>query len=132
MRKSIFYVLAVIAAFMLAIPATAQQITVSGQVTDATDGQPLVGVGVLLPGGTGTTTDYDGKYVIKVEKNAKITYSSLGYNSVTEAVNGRTVINVVLSPDTESLEEVSWVTPRRRKPSFPAPWSPSAVRNYAT
>ena len=106
MRKSIFYVLAVIAAFMLAIPATAQQITVSGQVTDATDGQPLVGVGVLLPGGTGTTTDYDGKYVIKVEKNAKITYSSLGYNSVTEAVNGRTVINVVLSPDTESLEEV--------------------------
>lgn len=106
MRKSIFYVLAAIAAFMLAIPASAQQITVSGQVTDATDGQPLVGVGVLISGGNGTTTDYDGKYVIKADKNATLTFSSLGYNTVTEAVNGRTVINVALSPDTESLEEV--------------------------
>lgn len=106
MRKSIFHVLAVVAAFLLAIPATAQQITVSGQVTDATDGQPLVGVGVLLPGAKGTTTDYDGKYVIKVDKNATITYSSLGYNTVKEAVGGRTVINVAMHPDTESLEEV--------------------------
>ena len=106
MRKSIFHVLAVVAAFLLAIPATAQQITVSGQVTDATDGQPLVGVGVLLPGAKGTTTDYDGKYVIKVDKNATITYSSLGYNTVKEAVGGRTVVNVAMHPDTESLEEV--------------------------
>ena len=106
MRKIYSYLLAVVAAAVLAIPATAQSITVSGQVTDATDGQPLVGVGVMLPGGTGTITDYDGKYVIQAPANASLTFSSLGYVNVTEAVNGRNVINVALSPDTEALDEV--------------------------
>jgi len=84
----------------------AQKITVTGQVVDASDGQPLVGAGVIPSTGGGTITDYDGKYVIKVEKDASLTFSTLGYVSATEAVNGRTVINVSLSPDTESLEEV--------------------------
>ena len=99
MRKIYSYLLAVVAAAVLAIPATAQSITVSGQVTDATDGQPLVGVGVMLPGGTGTITDYDGKYVIQAPANASLTFSSLGYVNLTEAVNGRNVINVALSPE---------------------------------
>ena len=45
MRKIYSYLLAVMAAIALAIPATAQNVTVSGQVTDATDGQPLIGGG---------------------------------------------------------------------------------------
>lgn len=45
--------LAVIAASLLAIPAMAQKITVSGQVIDGADGQPLVGVGVIPSGGGG-------------------------------------------------------------------------------
>ena len=106
MRKCFSFLLAALTALVLVIPAAAQQITVSGQVTDATDGQPLVGAGVLLPGGNGTITDYDGKFVIQAPKNATLTFSSLGYASVTEAVNGRTVINVALSPDNEALEEV--------------------------
>ena len=106
MRKISSYLFAVLAAALLAIPATAQTITVSGQVTDATDGQPLIGAGVMLSGGNGTITDYDGKFVIQAPANATITFSSLGYVSVTEAVNGRSVINVALSPDTEALDEV--------------------------
>ena len=106
MRKIYSYLLAVLAAAALAHPAMAQKISISGQVTDASDGQPLIGAGVMLPDGTGTITDYDGKYVIQAPKNATLTFSSLGYVSVTESVNGRTVINVSLSPDTESLEEV--------------------------
>ena len=106
MRKIYSYLLAVVAAAVLAIPATAQQITVSGQVKDATDGQPLIGVGVMLPGGNGTVTDYDGKYVIQAPANATITFSSLGYVSISEAVNGRSVINVTLNPETEALDEV--------------------------
>ena len=106
MRKIYSYLLAAFAAFVLAIPATAQTITVSGQVTDASDGQPLIGAGVMLPGGSGTITDYDGKFVIQAPANASITFSSLGYVSVTEAVNGRSVINVALAPDTEALDEV--------------------------
>ena len=106
MRKIYSYLIAVVAAAVLAIPASAQKISISGQVLDASDGQPLIGAGVVLSNGTGTITDYDGKYVIQADKNETLTFSSLGYNSVTEQVNGRTVINVSLSPDTESLEEV--------------------------
>ena len=106
MRKIYSYLLAVVATVALAIPATAQKISISGQVLDASDGQPLIGAGVMLSNGTGTVTDYDGKYVIQAEKNAVLTFSSLGYVSVSEQVNGRTVINVSLSPDNEALEEV--------------------------
>ena len=106
MRKIYSSLLAAIAAAVLAFPATAQQITVSGQVTDATDGQPLIGVGVMLPGGGGTVTDYDGHYVIQAPKDASLTFSSLGYSNVTEAINGRTTINVALTPDTQALDEV--------------------------
>ncbi|MBP5334041.1 MAG: SusC/RagA family TonB-linked outer membrane protein [Bacteroidales bacterium] len=84
----------------------AQKITVTGQVLDASDGQPLIGAGVIPSTGGGTITDYEGNYVIKVEKDATLTFSTLGYSSHTESVNGRTVINVSLSPDTEALEEV--------------------------
>ena len=106
MRKIYSYLLAAIAAAVLALPATAQQITVTGQVTDASDGQPLIGAGVMLSGGSGTITDYDGKFVIQAPANATITFTSLGYVSVSEAVNGRSVINVALEPDTEALDEV--------------------------
>ncbi|MBP5333101.1 MAG: SusC/RagA family TonB-linked outer membrane protein [Bacteroidales bacterium] len=106
MRKIYSYLLAVVAAAALAIPASAQKISISGQVLDASDGQPLIGAGVVLPNGTGTITDYEGKYVIQAERNSTLTFSSLGYISVSEPINGRNVINVSLSPDTESLEEV--------------------------
>ena len=107
MRRIYSFLLAVMAAAVLAIPAMAQQkITVSGQVTDATDGQPIIGAGVMISGGNGTITDYDGKFVIQAPSNATITFSSLGYVSVSEAIGGRTVINVSLAPDTEALDEV--------------------------
>ena len=106
MKKVFSYLLAVMAAVALALPAMAQKISISGQVTDASDGQPLIGAGVMLPDGTGTITDYDGKYVIQAPKNSTLTFSSLGYLSVSEEINGRTVINVALSTDTEALEEV--------------------------
>ena len=106
MRKIYSYLLAVVATLAIALPAAAQKISVSGQVLDASDGQPLIGAGVMLSTGGGTITDYEGKYVIQAPKDAVITFSSLGYLEVSEPINGRTVINVSLSPDTESLEEV--------------------------
>ena len=106
MRTIYSYLFAVMAALLLAVPASAQKISISGQVLDASDGQPLIGAGVMLSDGSGTITDYDGKYVIMASGDAVLTFSSLGYVSVTEPVNGRSVINVSLTPDTESLDEV--------------------------
>ncbi|MBP5676095.1 MAG: TonB-dependent receptor [Bacteroidales bacterium] len=106
MKKSLLRALAVCAMIFVAQLGFAQKITVTGQVLDASDGQPLIGAGVIPSTGGGTITDYEGNYVIKVEKDATLTFSTLGYSSHTESVNGRTVINVSLSPDTEALEEV--------------------------
>ena len=106
MKKAILRGLAVCALLLVARLGFAQQITITGTVLDASDGQPLIGAGVLVDNGTGTVTDYEGKYVIKAAPNASLTFSSLGYLSVTEAIGGRTTIDVSLSPDTEALEEV--------------------------
>ena len=106
MKTNFLRAVAVCAMLMIAQFGFAQTITVTGQVLDASDGQPLIGVGVVPSTGGGTITDYDGNYVIKAPKDATLTFSSLGYLTVTEAINGRTVINVTLSPDSEALEEV--------------------------
>ena len=106
MKKAILRGLAAAALLVMAQLGFAQTVTVTGQVLDASDGQPLIGAGVLVSSGGGTITDYDGKYVLQAPSGATLTFSSLGYVAVTEAINGRAVINVSLSPDTEALEEV--------------------------
>ena len=106
MKSTFFRGLAVCAMLLVAQLGFAQKITVTGQVLDASDGQPIIGAGVVLSTGGGTVTDYEGNYVIQAPKNATLTFSTLGYVTVEEAINGRTVINVSLSPDTEALEEV--------------------------
>ena len=106
MKRTFIRVLTVMAGLLLSISAFAQKITVSGQVLDSSDGQPVIGAGVAVSTGGGTITDYDGKYVITVPEDATLTFSNIGYNTVTEKVAGRTEININLTPDTESLEEL--------------------------
>ena len=48
--------------------ASAAPLTVSGTVTQASDGEPLVGVSVLIKGSSqGTSTDIDGNYTLKAD-----------------------------------------------------------------
>ncbi|WP_224994830.1 TonB-dependent receptor [Cesiribacter sp. SM1] len=83
-------------------------VAVSGTVTDATAGDPLPGVTVIVEGtNIGTVTDSNGKYSINVPNaNDALTFSFVGFISQTIPVNGRSVINVKLSEDVEALEEV--------------------------
>ena len=106
MKRTILRAIAVMATLSLSLAAFAQNHNVSGTVVDASDGQPIIGAGVTLPSGAGTVTDYEGKYVISVPQGATLTFSSLGYNSVSVEVGGRTVVNVELTPDNELLDEV--------------------------
>ena len=80
--------------------------TVTGSVKDAATGEPLIGVGVIVSTGGGAVTDLDGTYAVKAGKDATITFSLLGYSDVVEKVNGRSVIDVVMSEDTNFLDEV--------------------------
>ena len=93
---------------LLAVTATsfAQNIQVSGTVTDATDGSALVGASVVVKGTlVGTSSDLDGKYTISAPAGATLEFQYVGYTTVEMAVNGRTAIDVALSPDAEALEE---------------------------
>jgi len=84
----------------------AQNISVSGKVTDPS-GEPIPGVNVVVKGtNTGTTTDFDGKYQIKVDKGATLVFSSLGYKTVEKTVTGPGTLNVVLPESADQLDKV--------------------------
>jgi TonB-linked SusC/RagA family outer membrane protein len=86
----------------------AQNVQVSGVVTDVTDGQPLPGVSVVVKGTTtGVSTDVNGRYTIGVPAAATtLVFSYVGFKTQEQAVAGRATINVVLENSTVALDEV--------------------------
>ncbi|MBQ1680386.1 MAG: SusC/RagA family TonB-linked outer membrane protein, partial [Bacteroidales bacterium] len=87
--------------------ALAQTISVKGKVTDANTGESVPFASIQVKGTmTGTATDADGNYTIDVPRNAVLIFSSIGYLNQEAAVEGRNVINILLAPDTESLDEL--------------------------
>jgi hypothetical protein len=94
---------------MLLLGATswAQEIRVTGKVTDFNDGSTLPGVTILVKGTTqGTITDANGNYSISVNPNGTLVFSFLGMTTEEFSVDGRTVINVQLMPDIATLQEL--------------------------
>ena len=90
---------------LLSVTALAQNITVKGVVSD-TSGNPVPGAGVFVQGtNKGVATDFDGKYTLSVPAEATLVVSSVGYATQTVAVNGRSVVNVVLADDAQQLDE---------------------------
>lgn len=86
--------------------ASASPVTVSGTVTQASDGEPLIGVSVLVKGTSqGTATDIDGNYVIKVEKGATLVFSYVGCQT-REVVVDSEHLDVALLDNAEVLDEV--------------------------
>jgi len=84
----------------------AQDLAISGTVTDET-GEPLPGVTVLKKGTTsGTTTDFDGNYEVVTGTNTTLIFSYIGYKAQDINVGSRTTINLAMEPDAESLDEV--------------------------
>lgn len=83
-------------------------ITVSGTVTDDS-GFEVIGATVIVSGDAtrGTVTDIDGKYSLaNVPANGSLEFSYVGMKTEIIPVNGRTTIDLVMSADTELLEEV--------------------------
>lgn len=66
---------------------SAQNVTVSGQVTSADDSYPLPGVSVVIDGTTkGTYTDIDGNYSISVNVGETLVFSSIGFTDHKEKI----------------------------------------------
>ncbi|MDY5033665.1 MAG: SusC/RagA family TonB-linked outer membrane protein, partial [Prevotella sp.] len=88
---------------LLSVGAFAQ-ITVNGNVKDAT-GEPVIGATVRIVGQNGgAVTDFDGNFVLKCEEGADLQISSVGYQTVT--VKAQPSLIVVLKEDAALLNEV--------------------------
>ncbi len=85
----------------------AQQMIVTGTVVDE-NGESLPGVNVTVFGTLiGTITDFDGKYSITVPNNeAILIFSFIGYNTQEVISGGKTEINVIMTEDSQMLDEV--------------------------
>jgi TonB-linked SusC/RagA family outer membrane protein len=84
------------------------QNTITGIIKDASTNEPLPGVSIIIEGTTtGTISDVNGKYSIKVDNpDAVFLFSFVGYVTEKIKVEGRTVIDVLLVPDIKKLDEV--------------------------
>ena len=89
------------------VPSVFAQKTVTGNVKGA-DGQGIPSASVVIKGTTtGTVTDIDGNFSIKVADNkAVLTVTSVGMTSQEVAVGNQTTINVKMGEDTKTLGEV--------------------------
>ncbi len=93
--------------FGIANIAYAQNVSISGRVSDEATGEPIPGVTVVVKGTTnGTITDFDGYYDLTVEKGSTVQYSYIGYIKQEQIVDVSTTSNILLQVDTEQLEEV--------------------------
>ncbi|WP_276869370.1 SusC/RagA family TonB-linked outer membrane protein [Bacteroides heparinolyticus] len=84
----------------------AQQITVQGVVKDQT-GETVIGASVMEKGATnGTITGMDGDFSLNMSPNGTLVVSFVGYKTQEIQVKGQKQLQVVLSEDTEMLDEV--------------------------
>ncbi len=94
-------------AVLMASAAFAQNLTVKGVVTDSSTGEPVPFASIQLKGTmTGASTDTDGEYSISVPMNGTLVFTSIGYRDVEMPVEGRGILNVIMHPDSEMLEDV--------------------------
>jgi TonB-linked SusC/RagA family outer membrane protein len=84
----------------------APQDIVRGRVTTET-GQPVSGVTVQIKNtSTATSTDNDGRFTIDCPPNAVLVFSSIGFATQEVPVSSRTEINIVMTGEARSLNEV--------------------------
>src|SRR5690554_6129749 len=85
-----------------------QQDLVTGKVLSSDDQLPIPGVTVTLKGtSTGTVTDVSGSYSLPVsDPEGVLVFSFVGYATQELPINGRSIINVTLTTDTQDLGEV--------------------------
>lgn len=107
-RTFMLTLLVVLLGMLSPTSAFAQQLKVSGTVTDV-KGDAVIGATVKVKGGgTGASaiTDIDGHFTVNASENATLTVSYIGYKMQDVPVNGRRQLNIVLNEDNEMLDEL--------------------------
>lgn len=100
--------LAVLAGMFFPLQALAQQLKVSGTVTDQ-NGETVIGATVKVKGGAdaaATITDMDGHYTVNAPSDGTLVVSYIGFATQEVAVGGRQQVDIVMKEDDEMLEEL--------------------------
>lgn len=85
--------------------AIAQTLQVTGTVISGEDGQPIIGASVVVEGTkTGVTTNVEGKFTLRVDKNAKLKISYIGMQ--TQVLKAQATMKITLYPDAMLIDEV--------------------------
>ncbi|MBS2213866.1 TonB-dependent receptor [Carboxylicivirga mesophila] len=86
----------------------AQSTVISGSVKDKSNGEPMIGVTIVVKGTTiGTVTDFEGNYNLQVPQDAQVLqYSFIGFKQQEIALSGQKTINVMMESDSENIDEV--------------------------
>ncbi|MRR20456.1 TonB-dependent receptor [bacterium] len=105
MKKILMIFLLAITTGMLAF---AQTVQIRGTVTSSEDGVGIPGVMISVKGTTvGTMTDADGKYTLNVPAGSTtLVFTYVGMQKVETDIAGRTVIDVVMAPDLQVMDEI--------------------------
>ena len=91
---------------LMTTAAFAQNLTVTGNVTDAGNGEPVPFASVHLKGTmTGVSTDAEGYFSLSVPSDGVLVFSSIGYKTKEVAVASRTRIDVAMESDSQYLDE---------------------------
>ena len=94
-------------AWTLSGHAFAQDVKISGNVTDAKDGSSLPGVSIVIKGTTsGTVTDIDGKFSLSVKVGATVEFSFIGYNKQEVVIGAQRTLAVAMQMASTGLSEV--------------------------
>jgi len=106
MKKTLLFALVLI--LYLGSSGLQAQRVITGTVTTEREGTTLPGVNVIVHGTTvGTTTGFDGKYSLEVNKEAEaLDFSFMGYKFQTIEIGSQTTINVVMVQSDLALDEV--------------------------
>lgn len=102
------------ALFFLCGQIYAQEIQITGKVTDAANGSTLPGVTVRVAGkSAGAVANGEGVFTLKADAADVLILSYAGYKDVTESVNGRSEISIAMEAGGIALEQIVVVGSRR-------------------
>lgn len=130
-NKIYLRILAGILLLAVTLPLSAREINVRGTVTNLDDG-PLYRVSIYnaVTNKLVGVTNEDGKYLVKIDSEGTLLFSSLGYEEKQVAVRGELTVNVELEPSAVALQEVVVSAKRITDNVVPEPTDIEVKGNY--
>ncbi len=102
-----FVIMLLVGLFVSTNILLAQEMTITGKVIDADNGEPIPGATVVIKGTTtGTITDFDGNFSVKAQKGNELAFSFVGYKTVTVVIDQQKKLNISLRSETIGVDEV--------------------------